>query len=77
MHGPSAAPRRPTAKRAGGRSRRGHTPRLAPRDRRVVARRARVVGGGPVSPRERAVTVANGRSVVISALVLGSERNEG
>jgi hypothetical protein len=77
VHGQFAAPRRSTAARAGGRSRRGHTPRLAPRDRRVVARRARLGGGGPATPRERVVTVANGRSVVILALVLGSERNQG
>jgi hypothetical protein len=56
VHGPSAASRRPTAARAGRSSGRGYTPRQAPRDGRIEARSAGTGGGGPVSPRQRAVT---------------------
>ena len=77
MHGPSAGPRDLTATRAGRSSRRGHTPRCAPRDGRVVAHSARVGGGGPVTPCQRAVAVPNGRVETTSALILRSERNQG
>ena len=46
MHGSFAAPRRPTATRAGRSSRRRHTSRRVLRDGRVVGRSARMGGGG-------------------------------
>ena len=77
VHGPCAGPRHPTATWAGRSSRRGHTPRSAVRGGQLRGQSARMGGGGPVTRCERAVAVVNGRSVVTSALTLGSERNQG
>ena len=77
LHGPSAAPRRPTATSTGRSSRHGHTPRCALRCVRGRAGWCRTGGGGPATPRERVAVVANGRVAVTSALILGPERNQG
>ena len=76
-HGPSAGPRGLTAARAGRRSRHGHTLGCAPRSGQLRGRAARMAGGGPVTRRERAVAVPYGRLAVVSALMLGSARNQG
>ena len=77
VHGPSAGPRRPTTTWAGRSSYHGHAPRCAPREGRSRGHSARVGGGGPVTRRDLAVAVPNGRSVVTLALMLGSQRNKG
>ena len=76
-HGPSAGPRGLTAARAGRRSRHGHTLGCAPRSGQLRGRAARMAVGGPVTRRERAVAVPYGRLAVVSALMLGSARNQG
>ena len=54
VHGPPAAPRRPTATRAGESSCHGHFSRRAPWEGRLVARSARMGGGGPATRWSRA-----------------------
>ena len=77
MHGPSTAPRGPTAARAGRSSHGELTWRPAPRVGWVATRRSRTGSGGPETPRDTSVVVANGRLVVIFSLVGRLDWNKG
>ena len=77
MHGPSTAPRGPTAARAGRSSHGELTWRPAPRVGWVATRRSRTGSGGPETPRDTSVVVANGRLVVSFALVGRLDWNKG